>query len=101
MIVRNTTTKVAWSIADQWLDWQINTLFPKIMASGLCSDCKAFRLQEQDDTEGPTFTTQFFFDNTEDYETFLRSFYNPLEQQLRNLWGRQAVDFSTTMQLVN
>ncbi len=101
MIVHNITTKVAWQATDQWLRWQKEVYFPKLLATGLCSECRLFHLQDQDETEGPTYTTQLFFDERESYDAFLQHHFTELTKELKLLWGSLTVEFSTTMQLVN
>ncbi len=101
MIVHNITTKVAWQATDQWLRWQKEVYFPKLLATGLCKDCHLFHLQDQDETEGPTYTTQLFFDGKENYDAFLREFYGDIIKETKALWAALTVDFSTTMVLVN
>lgn len=101
MIVHNITTKVAWHATDQWLRWQKKVFFPKLLATGLCTDCRLFHLQDQDETEGPTYTAQLFFDNKKNYDVFLQEFYHDMEKETKTLWSAMTVDFSTAMLLVN
>ncbi len=101
MIVHNITTKVAWQATDQWLRWQQETFFPQLLATGLCKDCRLFRLDQPDEKEDPTYTAQLFFNNRNDYDHFLRSYYGKIANETKALWSAHAVQFSTTMTLVS
>ena len=101
MIVYNITAKVTWVIAEDWLDWQRQEHIPQMLETGLITDYKIFRLLEQDEEEGPTFTMQFFFASWENYETYTRNFSNNLRTLSQSLWGDQYIAFRTVMQLVN
>lgn len=101
MIVHNITTKVSWQAVDTWLRWQQEVFFVKIQATGLCKECRLFHLQDQDETEGPTYTAQLIFGNQEHYSEFLSNYFPAITKEQQTLWSALTVDFSTTMRLVN
>ncbi|MFT3749473.1 MAG: DUF4286 family protein [Agriterribacter sp.] len=101
MVVYNITTKVTWQIADEWLNWQQEEHIPEILATLLFADHKIFKLLEQDDDEGPTFTIQFFSDDVEKYEAYIRLHSARLREKAVKRWGNQSISFRTVMQLVN
>lgn len=101
MIVYNITAKVTWQVADDWLNWQREEHIPEMLATGLFSDYRIFRLLEQDDNEGPTFTIQFFADTWGKYEEYIRISASALRQKSVKRWGNQTIAFHSVMQLVN
>ncbi|MBS1748418.1 MAG: DUF4286 family protein [Bacteroidetes bacterium] len=101
MIVYNITTKLTWAIAEDWLAWQKKEHIPEMLNTGLITEYKIFRLLEQDEEEGPTFTMQFFFASWENYDTYIRVFAAALKAQALSLWNDQFIAFKTVMQLVN
>ncbi|MBX3256685.1 MAG: DUF4286 family protein [Chitinophagaceae bacterium] len=101
MIVYNITAKVTWSIAEDWLQWEKREHIPEMLGTGLIADYKIFRLLEQDEEEGPTFTMQFFFTSWENYERYTSIFSPSLREKALLLWGNRFIAFRTVMQLVN
>ncbi|HEX4851423.1 MAG TPA: DUF4286 family protein [Puia sp.] len=98
MIVFNQTTKISWSIAENWLDWEANILIPEILSTGLFSDFKIFRLLEQDDEEGPTYVIQFFTEKLNKYHTYLRDYASIHMEKAMQKWGDQFISFKTVME---
>jgi len=101
MIVYNITAKVTWTIAEDWLAWQKQEHIPQMLETALIEDYKIFRLLEQDEEEGPTYTMQFFFASWENYDRYIRIFSPALRERSLSLWHDQYIAFRTVMQLVN
>lgn len=101
MIVYNITIKVAPAIEEAWILWQQQEHIPEIMASGLFSEWKLFRLLEQDDDEGSTFIVQFFAPTREQYQQYIDEFASVLRQKSFDKWGNQFLAFRTVMEIVN
>ncbi|PSL35679.1 DUF4286 family protein [Chitinophaga ginsengisoli] len=100
MIVYNVTTKVSHFINDRWLQWMKEEHIPAIMATGLFHDYRICRLLEQDDQDGPTYSTQYFTDTLENYQTYLEEHAPALRKAGYDLFGNQFVAFNTVMQVV-
>lgn len=101
MVVYNVTTKVAWQIEDNWLTWQKESYIPSIMASALIVEYKIFRLLDQQDEDGPTYTTQFFFNSIEKYELYIQLHSTAMRSNAISKWGNQSISFHTVMELVD
>lgn len=101
MIVHNVTIKIIPEIEDEWLQWQQQVHIPAIMALGLFSEWKLFKLLEQDDTEGSTYVLQFFAPSIAQYERFMNEHATAMQQQSFNKWGNRYIAFRTVMQIVN
>jgi len=101
MIVYNITIKINPDIEEAWLLWQQQEHMPDIMASGQFTDCKIFRLLEQDDSEGSTFIIQYFAPSLQNYYRYIDEYAPLLRQKAQDKWGNQAFAFRTIMQVVN
>lgn len=101
MIVYNITTKTTWAIAEEWVAWQQTIHIPEIMATYLCTEYKLFRLLDQEEEEGPTFTLQIFFESPEKYEVFIRDHASLFGKKSTMHWGNQSIAFKTSMQLIH
>jgi len=100
-IVYNTTIKIDPQIEKEWIDWQKNEHIPEIMATGLFSDFKFFRLLEQDETAGPTYVVQYFSLSIEHYKKFINEFATLLSKKSFAKWSHQFISFHTVIEIVN
>jgi hypothetical protein len=100
MFVYNITIQIAWDIADEWLDWQREENIPRIMATNLFDEFKLFRLLEQDDHEGPTYTLQLFTTDEDRYRLYLKDHAQIIQQKAIAKWGTQFIPHRTCMELV-
>jgi uncharacterized protein DUF4286 len=101
MIVYNITVKIDWAISDEWLLWQQQEHIPEILATHLFDAHKIFRLLDQDDSEGPTFTIQYFTSSIEKYQQYINEFAPALRQKAFSKWGDRFISFHTLMQVVS
>lgn len=101
MIVYNITIKIIPDIEDAWIQWQQQQHIPDIMASGLFTEYKMFRLLEQDNTEGSTYVVQFFAPSKAHYQRYMNEFAPGLQKQTFDKWGNQYIAFRTVMETVN
>ena len=101
MIVYNITIKIIHDIEDAWLQWQKQEHIPAIMATGLFSEYKFFRLLAHDDEEGCTFVLQLFAAGIEQYQSYATRYAPALQQQSLDKWGDRYIAFRTIMEVVN
>ncbi|WP_341841965.1 DUF4286 family protein [Chitinophaga caseinilytica] len=100
MIIYNVTTKVTPEIHARWLQWMREEHIPTIIGTGFFHDYRMCRLLDQDDSDGPTYTVQYFADTLENYNTYIQEHAPRLRQQAFELFGDQFVAFRTVMQVV-
>ncbi|MCK7558801.1 DUF4286 family protein [Chitinophaga sedimenti] len=100
MVIHNVTYKISNAIKDRWLDWMKADHIPETMDTGLFHDYRICRLLEQDDSDGPTFTVQYYTDTLENYETYIQEHASRLRQRSYAMFGDQFVAFRTVMQVV-
>jgi Domain of unknown function (DUF4286) len=101
MIAYNITTKVDWAILTDWLIWVEREHIPEIMDTKLFDQHKIYRLLDQDDQEGPTFTIQYFTSSKERYREYMDSFAFLFQERANNKWKNQFITHHSAMELVN
>ncbi len=101
MIVYNITVKIEAGIEAEWLQWQKEEHIPEIMATGLFSEYKFFKLLDVDDTDGPTFVVQYFAPSRTEYDRYISEHAPALRQRAHAVWGNRFVAFRTIMEVVN
>jgi hypothetical protein len=100
MIAYNISVKVDWSILEAWLVWQLEEQIPAMLATGSFDDYKMYRLLEQDDTDGPGFTIQYFTTGLERYRLYSLEFESAFREEAGSKWGNKFIAFHTLMSLV-
>lgn len=100
MIVYNITVKVDHEIGDEWIRWQKEIHIPEVIATGLFTEYRFYKLLDHDDEEGKIFVTQFLTKNRQDYDTYIKMFSPILRKKALEKWGDKAVSFQTLLQNV-
>ena len=101
MIIYNVTTKVDWSVHDQWLEWMRQEHMAAVVATGCFEKYQLARLLEVDDTEGPTYTAQYFAPSRAQYHRYLEVHAPKLRQESISKWGDRVIGFRSLMQVVH
>lgn len=101
MYIYNITTKVHTSIHEQWVDWMKMHHIPQIMATGCFTESQFVRLLELDDSEGPTFATQFKAASKADYNRYIEIHAPSLRKDSLSKWGDKIIGFRSLMELVH
>ncbi len=101
MFIYNITTKISWTINDEWVAWMKEKHIPGIMGTGCFVEHRFVKLLETDEAEGPTYATQFSSAKREDYERYIEMFATQLRNDAVGKWGDQIISFRSLMQLVN
>ncbi|MBS1597293.1 MAG: DUF4286 family protein [Bacteroidetes bacterium] len=100
MLSYNITTKISWTIANEWLRWQKEEHIPEMMSSGLFDNYNVYRLIEQDDPEGPTYIIQYFTSTEKKYKTYVEEFSLRMREKEFEKWNDQFIAHRTIMELV-
>ena len=101
MYIYNVTIQLAWAIHDNWVKWMKEKHIPEVMATGCFTEARFVRVLEVDETEGPTYATQYFAATKEDYDKYIEHFSAELRKDALDVWGNQFVGFRSLMQVVN
>lgn len=100
MIVYNVTTKIDSSIKSDWLAWIKSEHIPDILNTGCFTNARTFQLLETDDTEGPTYTIQYFAESKSLYNLYIEKFAPVMREKAMIKWGNKFISFRSLMQVV-
>lgn len=100
MIIYNVTIKVQAAVADEWVRWMRDEHMPELQRTGLFTDYRLCRLLEQDDSEGPTFSAQYFCDSLEDYHEYINRHAGVMRNKGQKKFGDKFIAFRTVMEAV-
>jgi hypothetical protein len=101
MIVYNITSRIDPGIETEWVKWQRDIHIPEILALGLFTDYKLYRLLDQDESEGITYVIQLYAQEPSLYERFINEFDAAMRNKALLKWGNKFIEFRTAMQIVN
>ena len=100
MIIYNVTIKVDDSIAEEWLKWMQEEHLPEVLGTGCFSGYRLVRLLEVDDSEGPTYATQYNAASKADYNRYIQLHAAGLREKLQQKWGNGFIAFRSVMEVV-
>ena len=101
MFIYNVTVKVDWSIHDVWVQWMLNEHLPELVNTGCFTNAKLLRILEIDEEDGPTYAAQYFTENRENYDRYVREYAPLVRKKYIDKWGDRVVTFRTLMQIVD
>jgi hypothetical protein len=101
MIVYNITIKIDPHIENEWVNWQREEHIPEVLATGLFTDHKLFRLLEQDEADGITYVIQYYTPSLANYKKYIEEFATTLRKKAFERWKNQFIAFRTVMEIVN
>lgn len=100
MLIYNVTTKVDWSIADEWLQWMQAVHIPEVIGTGCFEKHQLVRLLEVDEEEGPTYAAQYFAVSKAKYEYYINHYAPAFGKQITGKWGDKYIAFRSVMEVV-
>src|ERR1043165_1842011 len=100
MLIYNVTTKVDWSIADEWLQWMQEIHMPEVTGTGCFQKYQLVRLLEVDDEEGPTYAAQYFAASKTAYDDYIKHYAPAFKKQITGKWGDKYIAFRSLMEVV-
>ena len=100
-IVYNVTIKVSEAIVDAWLSWMKTEHISDLIGTGCFTGATMLRLLEVDDTEGPTYTVQYFANSKGLYNRYIEQYAEEMRKRAFEKWGNQFIGFRSVMLVVN
>ena len=100
MIIYNITTKVDFSIHNNWLTWMKEEHIPAVMQTGLFLSNRLCRLIDPVDRDGFTYAIQYFVKDINRIKSYKNDYEPGLNKQHQNLFGDKAVSFKTLLKVV-
>ena len=71
MLIYNVTIKITPQIHEAWVTWMQEKHIPDVMSKGCFTEYRFVRVLEIDDSEGPTYATQYFADSKANYKAHM------------------------------
>jgi hypothetical protein len=99
MIIYNVTTKIDWSIANEWVKWMQEEHIPAILAAGHFSRYQFAKLVEEDNAEGPTYAVQYF-GTLKDYNDFIQHHAETFRKMSFQKWKDKFISFKSLLEIV-
>ncbi|MFC2126112.1 DUF4286 family protein [Bacteroidota bacterium] len=98
MFLYNLTVSIEHDVEISWKDWIRGVYIPKVMATGLFSSVKLYRLIEDPNSDDATYSVQFFTDTIQDIEKFLKDEAPLLAAEHQQRFHHKHVAFRTVLQ---
>ena len=100
MFIYNVTTKVDWNISDAWVEWMLEEHMPAVNKTNCFIRYQLLKLHEQDDSEGPTYISQFFAESKALYNRYMEVYAGKLEQDAIDKWSDSFIAFRTLLEII-
>jgi Domain of unknown function (DUF4286) len=100
MIIYNVTVKVDNQVADAWVKWMKTEHMADVLSTGLFSDCRLSRLLEQDESEGITYSAQYFCNSINEYNDYIEHHSAIMREKGQKLFGGRFAAFRTIMEII-
>jgi hypothetical protein len=100
MFIYNVTIQVSWQIHDAWLRWMQEEHIPAVMATHCFTKNKLLKLHEQDETEGPTYITQYYAASKALYNRYIELYAPALRKATVEQWGNAVFAFRTLLEVI-
>lgn len=100
MVVYNITTKIDPQIEKDWIDWQKDENILQVMATGIFTEYKFFRLLDEDE-EWPTYVIQYFASSIDHYRKYIDEFATLFSERTFVKWSNRFISFQTVMEIVH
>jgi hypothetical protein len=101
MLIYNVTIKITPNIHEAWVKWMQEKHIPEVMSKGCFTEYRFVRVLEIDDSEGPTYATQYFADSKANYNRYIELYAPDLRKDVLDNWGDQFIAFRSLMQVVH
>ena len=101
MIIYNITYQPDPAISEEWLDWMLTEEIPSIMQTGCFERYQVAKLLETGESEGPTYSFQFYTSGKTAYDHYLAVYAPSLRENSLARWGDQVISFRSVMESVH
>ena len=99
MIIYNVTVKVDHAVATEWLAWMLEVHIPEVMNTGLFTENHVLKVLVED-SEGLTYSIQYYCKNMADYEKYRDEFAPALQAETQKKYKEHFVAFRTLLELI-
>jgi hypothetical protein len=100
MFLYNITFNIEPEIQEKWLDWIRTEYIPYVLNTGHFTSAKIFRLLNETENQGLTFSLQFFSPGLSDVEHYLDKFAPIIFARHNEAFRHKHVSFMTILESV-
>ena len=100
MFLYNITFNIEPEIKEQWIDWMKNEYFPFVMKTGMFQKVKFFRLLNETENQGFTYSVQFFSESLEKVNQYLEQYAHEIVDRHNLIFKYKHVSFMTILEHV-
>ncbi len=100
MLLYNVTVKVEHEIEAEWIEWMQTVHIPEVLATGMFVKNQFLRLISQDEEDGQTYAVQYYCENSELLDEYMRKYAPALQQKTRDRYANKFVAFRTVLEVL-
>jgi hypothetical protein len=100
MIVYNVTVNIDHEVHDTWLEWMKEVHIPDVMATGLFTESRMFRVLAEDEG-GLTYAVQYTAADMAHYERYRDEHAPRLQADAQAMYGGRFAAFRTLLEVVH
>lgn len=100
MIIYNVTVQVHPETAAEWVAWMREVHMPALLATGCFQRCQLSRLLEQDETDGITYSAQYYAADMNRYERYISDYAPAFREETKAKFADRFVAFRSLMEVV-
>jgi hypothetical protein len=100
MIIYNVTVKIEKEINDDWLKWMKDEHIPEVLGTGMFTENRILKVLV-DETDGITYSVQYYCKSMDDYEKYLVQFAPELQKKHTNRYKDKFVAFRTLLEILD
>ena len=100
MILYNITFNIEIEIENEWLTWMREYYFNYVLGTDLFFDVKLFRLLNETENDGLTYSVQFFTDSLDKVELYLEKYAKKIVDTHNEAFKYKHVSFMTLLESV-
>ncbi len=100
MILYNVTVKIETKTHEEWVNWMKNTHIPDVLATGLFTGYKFYRILGDEDQEGVTYAIQYFTPSLDSFIRYRDEYAQRLQAEHAQRYANKYVAFRTLMEEV-
>lgn len=100
MIIYNVTVKIDLSVHDLWFKWMKEEHMARVMETGCFTDCKMYRVLEENTSDGITYAIQYFANTMTDYFDYREKHAARLQREGLDMFPGKFTAFRTLLKEV-
>jgi len=100
MILYNVTVGIDKEVESDWLEWMRSKHIPDVMATGMFTSYKMFKVLSQEEEGSTSYSVQYFAETVEDVVKYLDHFSAPLVREHLDRYKDRHVAFRTLLEQV-